>query len=345
MGFEETTMDDLEPIDPEEAVDLYLRDRSTELADISLKSHEYRLNHFLRWCDHEKIQNLNSLSGRDLMRYKSWRQEDGDLTKTSLKTQIDTLRVFIRFCESIDAVRQDLSEKVISPSLSAGEDQRDVMLHSERADRILEYIDRFEYASFDHVLLRLLWRTGMRTGTVQALDVDDYDPDEGRLRTRHRPETDTRLKNGERGERLIALNPETCQLLNDWVESRRPEVQDEYGRNPLLATQQGRPSKTTIRDSVYRWTRPCQLGVDCPHGREPGTCEATDDKRKTASKCPSSVSPHAIRRGSITYHLTEDVPEKVVSDRMNVSQEVLDKHYDRRSEEVKVEQRREYLDL
>jgi hypothetical protein len=32
-----------------------------------------------------------------------------------------------------------------------------------------------------------------------------------------------------------------------------------------------------------------------------------------------------------------------VSDRMNVSPDVLEQHYDRRSEEVKVEQRREYL--
>jgi hypothetical protein len=46
------------------------------------------------------------------------------------------------------------------------------------------------------------------------------------------------------------------------------------------------------------------------------------------------------RRGSITNHLSENVLEKVVSDRMNVGQDVLDKHYDKRSEAQRAEQRR-----
>lgn len=217
------------------------------------------------------------------------------------------------------------------------------MLEAERADEILDFLGRFRYASFDHLVLTLLWSTGLRMGTAQALDVDDYDPKNQRLEARHRPETGTRLKNGKAGERLIALSLETCQVLDDWIAERRPDVTDDYGREPLVATSHGRGSKSVIRDAVYRWTRPCQI-ADCPHGPNPEMCEAADDQRKTYSKCPSARSPHAIRRGSITHHLSEDVPETIVSDRMNVSQDVLDKHYDRRSEEVKVEQRREYLD-
>jgi len=329
---------------PEEALDLYLRERSTDVTDSTLQAHEYRLSHFIRWCDEEEgIENVNNLSGRDLHRYKLWRQEDGELNQVSLKSQMDTLRVFIRFCETVDAVETDLHSKIISPTLSNGTGQRDVKLEPEEASDLLEYLGRYEYATFAHSLLLLLWRTGIRIGSVRALDIGDLQSEEECIAVRHRPETDTPLKNKGNGERLIALKPEFCAVLEDYVEVNRPDVTDEYGRKPLFATEQGRPIKNTIRATVYRWTRPCQYKGNCPHERELDSCEALTDKGG-ASKCPSSVSPHAVRRGSITHHLTEDVPETVVSDRMNVSKRILSEHYDRRSEEVKVEQRRAYLE-
>jgi hypothetical protein len=44
------------------------------------------------------------------------------------------------------------------------------------------------------------------------------------------------------------------------------------------------------------------------------------------------------------HHLSEDVPEKVVSDRMNVGMDVLNKHYEKCTEQVKMEQCRGYLE-
>jgi len=333
--------DTLEPIDPEEAFTLYLRDRENELADATIDSYRYKLKRFVEWCREHELDNLNDLSGRDLLRFKQYRAED--LNSVSLKGQLDALRAFIRWCESIDAVEQDLHNKVLSPSLNDGDRERDVLLDSEAADDILDHLARFSYASFPHTVLTLLWRCGARSGTVRAFDLCDYDRDNRRLRARHRPGTP--LKNKEKGERLIALSSEVCQVLDDYIDHNREDVTDEHGRNPLLTTRFGRLSKSTIRETCYRWTHPCQYnGGECPHGREMDTCQALNPPEKAPSVCPSSRSPHAWRRGAITHHLTEDVPVDVVSDRMNVSREVLEDHYDRRSEEVKVEQRRGYLE-
>lgn len=148
----------------------------------------------------------------------------------------------------------------------------------------------------------------------------------------HRPDEGTTLKNGKGGERPVAITDGLAELLGEYVENRRFDGNADHGRNPLLTSENGRLSRNAIRMSVYRITAPCFLDQQCPG------CN-----RGSHKKCPEAVSPHAIRRGSITHFLTSDVPEEVVSDRMNVGRKVLNRHYDNRTEEVKLEQRRGYL--
>jgi len=174
------------------------------------------------------------------------------------------------------------------------------------------------------------------------LTAGDYDPANQSLEVVHRPESNTTLKNQTRGERLVALSDEVCELLDDWLEHGRPEVIDDHGRNPLISTPEGRAHTTTLRGDCYRYTRPCIIDNDCPHGRDLDDCSATS--YDSASECPSTVSPHALRRGGITHALQEGWPMKAVGDRANVTESVLSKHYDSRNEEEKMEQRREYLD-
>jgi integrase len=173
----------------------------------------------------EGIHNLNDLTGRRLYEYRLWRKEDGDLNTTSVRTQLSTLRAFIRFCETIDAVPDNLYEDTSLPALKEGEGVRDVMLEASRAEDILSHLRRFEYASARHVVLEVLWKTGMRTGALHSLDVEDIDAEKRALHLRHRPETGTSLKNGNRGERMVAISEETLQLLQDWIEHSRPKWQ------------------------------------------------------------------------------------------------------------------------
>lgn len=336
-------MDDLEPITADEALELYLNHRRREVATSTLRSHKSRLGHFVHWCDQEKeLDNLNELTGRLLHEFRLWRRNyDGEIKPVTEKTQMDTLRVFIRFLETIDAVKPDLSEKVLSPDLDANENVRDDRLTPEQAEAILTHLEKFEYASRAHVVLTLQWHTMLRRGAVRGLDVADYHSEGQSLEIHHRPKTDTPIKNKKQGERLVALSSSVCALLDDWVNEQRPDVVDEYGREPLIATSQGRMHATTPTSIVYNWSRPCRIGLPCPLNRDPDECEAAEYVH--ASKCPESVSSHAVRRGAITHHLSSDVPVEVVSARANVNLDTLDKHYDRRDEKTKMEQRRKYL--
>jgi site-specific recombinase XerD len=135
----------LEPIEPAGAKEMYFERRKQEVSESTIQAHRYRLGHFVRWCENvEGLENLNNLTGRDLQRFKMWRQEDGGLNNVTMVTQLSTLRVFIEWCERMDAVDDGLHDKILMPSLSKHEDQRDAMLDSEDAERMIQYLRDFE---------------------------------------------------------------------------------------------------------------------------------------------------------------------------------------------------------
>ncbi|WP_187347738.1 tyrosine-type recombinase/integrase [Haloplanus rubicundus] len=328
----------LEPLEPSEAKRLYLKSRSDELAERSLELHDKHVGSFVDFCAEEEITNMNDVTARTVHEYQLSIKEN--LAQSTLSIYLSTVRQFVVFCEGIDAVAPNTAERIVLPDRNRN--ARTETLDSDDATAILSYLRKYHYGSRTHALMSLLWHTGIRTGTAHGLDVSDFDGERDRLRVRHRPETDTPLKNGEAGKRFIALSPEVSEVVDDYIGEHRHNVTDDHEREPLFTTSQGRATKNTIRRNIYAVTRPCATGRDCPHGKVPDDCEAAQ-RTNEACKCPSTVSGHPIRRGAITHHLRQDVPEKIVSDRMNVSQDVLDQHYDRRTEDEKAEQRRQFI--
>jgi integrase len=242
----------------------------------------------------------------------------------------------MRYCQTIEAVPYGMAMKVESliPA-KTGNDSRDEFIEAERISEILEYLEKYEYASLRHVITLLLWRTGLRQSSLHALDVDDLIHEPPMLKVRHRPDEGTPLKNNTHGERNVPLTENDLEVIEDYLENSHPDVTDEYGRKPLLMGSDTRSQKTTIQRNIYTATRPCHIGNACPHDRNPNECEA--NHYNTASKCPSSISPHSIRKGRIMYLLDNDMEIENVSNLVDSGYDTIKKYYDKRSQTEKSE--------
>lgn len=325
--------------DPHELVELFLQSTRNEVSGATHRKYRTRLNQFLKWCDRQELNDLSEITGMDLLEFKLHRQNEDGLKKVTLRNQLYTLRVFIRFCESVDVVTEGLAENIQTPSLARNEAVRDTTIEPEQVNKILDYCEKFEYATARHTVFLLLWHTGIRLGTLRSLDLDDYhshektDTDLGYIVINHRPNSDTPLKNKKAAERQINLFPAVCEVIDDYIQMNRDDVKDDYERKPLFTSKQGRLYDTPLRQYINTLTRPCHYTGECPHDRDLEDCEAT--KYEKAGRCPSSVSPHPVRRSAITHHLNLDWAKEDASERMNVSGKVLDKHYDARTEDEK----------
>lgn len=336
-------MHGLEPIPPEEAVAQYLKDREPEVSQSTRYEHKCRLNRFLEWCDEEAVNDMNSMTRREAQFYKRHRVEE--VAATTVEHEMRTFRIFLRFVESIGGVPEGVAASVSVPKASKSERSRSEALSEDRAERILEYLGKYEYASFRHLLFHLTWNLGCRTGGVRALDLGDFyedSPDGPFIEFVHRPEQGTPLKSNWKSERKPPIRDGLRDVIQDYIDHNRHDVKDEHGREPLLTTEQGRPHKTTVQRTVYAVTRPCQYSNECPHDREVEECEATGHYN-SASKCPSSRSPHTLRRGAATQNLNDGMPEEMVGDRMDMTPEVLREHYNQQNEEDKRSLQRDFL--
>ncbi|MBV0925031.1 site-specific integrase [Halomicroarcula limicola] len=362
---------DLDSTAPRKAFDLWMQQQQ-DAAESTLQSYRYRVRPFLQFCEEKEIDDLNEVTTRDIKEFEA-RRWDSDLQRNTLNNQFGTLRQFLTYCRDLNAVSDDVVTALDVPDLSKEQRVNTEKLITDRAQEIIENLDRYRYASRDHVLTLLLWRTTARIGTIRSLDLEDVYLDEAdreRLREelesggyanhviesilaeaslpflylRHRPESETPLKNQEGGERIINIAEWVADVLRDFIRVNRDDVTDEYGREPLLSSQKGsgRLSDSAIRNWIYIFTQPCEFGGECPHDRDPEECEARVHGH--GSTCPSSRSPHKIRTGSITHHRDQGWPVPDLAEKANTSEELIEGVYDQPEQLVRGASRRSHLD-
>jgi hypothetical protein len=121
-----------------------------------MRSYESALNIFQRWTQEVGLSDMNTLAGRDLARFKTWRKNETDVNRVSLNGTLGILRTFLRFCERIEAVEDGIVEKVQLSNVPEDEEVRTDAPDDETVEAIHHYYGRFEYASRRHAAFELI---------------------------------------------------------------------------------------------------------------------------------------------------------------------------------------------
>ena len=331
------------PVD--DVIEFYLETNPWDVKPATISSYRTRLGYFQEFCDEQDIQDLREIQPSHTDEYHNYLRKKPQLTsRQTIRSSLASLRKFFRYCERREIFDQGFHKFVILPSTSEREKIDDTWLPREEAKEIVAYLAKYEPFSKEHIVWALLAETGVRQSTLYAFDLDDYNSEERYIDVVNREDTGTRLKNGDAGQREISISSEAAEALDGYIQAKRNAVTDEHGREPLLTTRNGRLQKSTIRQYVYAWSRPCAIGKECPVGEDPETCPAAQTNN-AAYDCPESVSPHPIRRGYITHLRANGVPTAdVISDRCDANPDVIERWYDMCKKSERREARRSYIE-
>ncbi|MFB6197547.1 MAG: tyrosine-type recombinase/integrase, partial [Halobacteriaceae archaeon] len=251
------------PLPVEEAVEMYLNRRRSDSDTTvgTVETHLKRLNYLIEYCGIEDIDHVCDLRGHHIEQYREWRRTEATtkvdvLAPKTISEHMKTIRVFMEAMEQMEYVYPGMADRVHVPKVDDENEVNDEHLEYERAREILRYIGKVEPWTAEHVAWELFVRTGVRLCTVHSPDIKDYESaaEIPYIDLHHRPETDTRLKNGKYSERSVYLLDRTAEVIDRYLEHNHPEETDKHGRMPLIGTVHGRPAQSTIRGIIYKWT-------------------------------------------------------------------------------------------
>lgn len=329
-------------LSPSEAAQRWLDKRSVTLADQTLRDYHYRIKQFTKWADEKGIDSMQELTPWLVDEYDAKRKGD-EMAPISLQNHQQTVRDWLKWAGEVGLAPEGIHTPIEIPDVDRENHVSDILLDQEAAEQLIETFREGRYrATKCHVTFEILWFVGCRMGGLRALDLGDVDREANVLEFRHRPESDTPLKKAKKGERDVGVTEETMDVICEWIGQNRPNVRDDHGRRPLLATNQGRASLSAIRCWCYFATVPCRFR-DCPHGESQPSCDWF--RVSGASQCPSSRSPHQVRSGSITWQRNRGMASETVGRRVNATPRVINKHYDLPTKREEFENRgREHID-
>jgi site-specific recombinase XerC len=298
---------------------------------------------FVEFAEEHGITTPNQISTELVDRFVDELKDEHDADATVL-TYTKNVRAWLRWLQKRQLCSEPVFRILDKDELGLSPTARDEAIPKQIVAQILRNLRQKRRGSHLHAITELFWNAGPRIGGVHSSDLRDFDIVNNEIRFRHRPSTGTRLKNGDKqddqpgdGERNIELESSVIEAIKLYIETERPDVTDEYGRQPLFTTTQGRASKSTLRRWIYEATSCRWIPEELENCSCDGSCDPDTDV------CPYSYYPHAIRRGSIVNHLSNGLRPDYASGRFDVSTKVIKDHYDPRTKQRRKEDRVEHV--
>jgi len=234
------------------------------------KSYRYDLNAFARFLRQQAIVDLKDIDKPIIRAYISWCRKQR-LSSRSISRRISTLRGFFRFLLAENLVDSDPTSMIDHPK------QGRVLpktLSVEEVDGLLAVSGKMAPGDLlgarNHVMLHLLYATGLRVSELVKLPLISFNRHSGNLRV---------MGKGSK-ERLVPIGEQARILLEEYLDQVRPQLLRGKTSPALFVTRQ---AKAMTRNRYWQILRDIarQAGIS------------------------KEISPHALRH-SFATHLLEN---------------------------------------
>jgi len=241
----------------------YLRGEC-RLAENTVEAYQRDLRRFYEWLRGRRITDLTIA---ELSDFVGW-LHDRDLAPATVGRHIVALRMFFRYLQLENVLRENLAELLGSQRLWQRIPE---VLSPQMIDRFLRAPVRFDaFWRRDRALLELLYATGCRASELADLQTINV----------HLDERYCRCQGKGSKQRLVPLGSAAIEAVRDYIEHERPRLAAAAASPPpwLLLSRRGRRLR---REAIWELVK----------------------KYALRAGAPASISPHTLRHSFATHLL------------------------------------------
>ena len=194
------------------------------------KSYRYDLNKFAEFLQKRAVKDLKRVDRSTVRDYISWCRKK-HLSSRSISRRISALKGFFRFLLTEKLIDSDPTSMVEHPK------QGRVLpktLAASEVDALLNHSEKLDWgnplAARNHVMLHLLYATGLRVSELVKLPLVSFNRHSGYLRV---------LGKGSK-ERLVPIGEQAMMLLEEYLDHIRPQLLHGKTSPALFVTRRAR---------------------------------------------------------------------------------------------------------